>query len=296
MHEEHCFFSPSLARVGVALGLASTASRVRARRARAGSERGLGALAAKQCSAAMRFSPRVCGVQSYAEPAMNRARWQVSPRLRAALASAPGFLVCYWTLVDKTRRSTVLGPLAAQIGDSIAVRIAAHSHAGRRPSRSPAGRGLLPASPLTACSHSRARAALRSRRAHVRRRRAAAARAQTMGFGAGDIKDKFRTYDGDADKRLRKKLEKSGKFDESFKTPVRISASRRVETPSRRRCDSWPSHDAVGGFLVEFERVSGEIATRPVTHRSASKRLMWRSWAGGWPSGWPSCWASRTTC
>ena len=43
-----------------------------------------------------------------------------------------------------------------------------------------------------------------------------------MGFGAGDIKDKFRTYDGDADKRLRKKLEKSGKFDESFKTPVRI--------------------------------------------------------------------------
>jgi len=43
-----------------------------------------------------------------------------------------------------------------------------------------------------------------------------------MGFGAGDIKDKFRTYDGDADKRLRKKLEVSGKFDESFKTPVRI--------------------------------------------------------------------------
>ena len=43
-----------------------------------------------------------------------------------------------------------------------------------------------------------------------------------MGCGAGDIKDKCRTYDGDADKRLRKKLEKSGKFDESFKTPVRI--------------------------------------------------------------------------
>jgi hypothetical protein len=143
------------------------------------------------------------------------------PCTLASLSAPTGFLVCYWTLVGKTRRSTVLGPLAAQIGDSIA-RIAAHSHAGRRPSRSPAGRGLLPASPLTACSHSRARAALRSRRAHVRRRRAAAARAQTMGFGAGDIKDKFRTYDGDADKRLRKKLEKSGKFDESFKTPVRI--------------------------------------------------------------------------
>ena len=53
-----------------------------------------------------------------------------------------------------------------------------------------------------------------------------------MGFGAGDIKDKFRTYDGDADKRLRKKLEKSGKFDESFKTPVRIEKIN-VEVMSR---------------------------------------------------------------
>ena len=52
--------------------------------------------------------------------------------------------------------------------------------------------------------------------------RDAAAAHKAMGFGAGDIKDKFRTYDGDADKRLRKKLEQSGKFDESFKTPVRI--------------------------------------------------------------------------
>ena len=43
-----------------------------------------------------------------------------------------------------------------------------------------------------------------------------------MGFGAGDIKDKFRTYDGDADKRLRKKLEQSGKFGTSRSNSVRI--------------------------------------------------------------------------
>ena len=159
----------------------------------------------------------------------------------------------------------------------LCARIAAHSHAGRRPSRSPAGRGLLPASPLTACSHSRARAALRSRRAHVRRRRAAAARAQTMGFGAGDIKDKFRTYDGDADKRLRKKLEKSGKFDESFKTPVRISASRRVETPSLPQYDSWPSHDDVGGFFFDFEAIRTDLTE------------MLRAGSSRWPSSNDPC-------
>ena len=43
-----------------------------------------------------------------------------------------------------------------------------------------------------------------------------------MGFGAGDIKEKFRTFDGDADRKLRKKLDKQGKFAESFKTPVKI--------------------------------------------------------------------------
>ena len=32
-----------------------------------------------------------------------------------------------------------------------------------------------------------------------------------------------------------------------------ISASRRVEAPSRHRRDSCPSHDDVGGFFVEFE-------------------------------------------
>ena len=58
VHEEHCFFLPSLARVGVALGLASTASRARARARVLGSERGARSLGSKQCSAATRPSPR----------------------------------------------------------------------------------------------------------------------------------------------------------------------------------------------------------------------------------------------
>ena len=214
--------------------------------------------------------PTSCTRQSVAESAMNRARWHVSPRLRAAAASALPSVLLDASWQDAAQHC--FGAPSRPICGCRPVRTYRCAFARSPPPLTqPCGQG---ASPRLA-SHClqpqpRSRAALRSRRAHVRDcRRAAAARAQTMGFGAGDIKDKFRTYDGDADKRLRKKLEKSGKFDESFKTPVRISASRRVETPSRRRCDSWPSHDAVGGFLVEFERVSGEIATRPVTHRSA---------------------------
>jgi hypothetical protein len=34
-----------------------------------------------------------------------------------------------------------------------------------------------------------------------------------------------------------------------------ISASRRVEAPSRRRRDSCPSHEVVAGFFVEFEAI-----------------------------------------
>ena len=78
----------------------------------------------------------------------------------------------------------------------------------RRASCIRAGRGLLASPHCPAAAQ--------------RTPRDAAAAHKAMGFGAGDIKDKFRTYDGDADKRLRKKLEQSGKFDESFKTPVRI--------------------------------------------------------------------------
>ena len=44
--------------------------------------------------------------------------------------------------------------------------------------------------------------------------------------------------------------------------PVRISASRGVETPPRHRRDSYPSHDDVGGFFVDFEAVRTEYAPR----------------------------------
>ena len=58
VHEEHCFFWPSLARVGVALGLASTASRARARARVLGSERGARSL----CSEAV-----LCGDAAFAQ-------------------------------------------------------------------------------------------------------------------------------------------------------------------------------------------------------------------------------------
>ena len=58
---------------------------------------------------------------------------------------APGFLVCYWTLVGKTRRSTVLGPLAAQIGDSVAVRTYRCAFARSPPPLTqPCGQGASP--------------------------------------------------------------------------------------------------------------------------------------------------------
>ena len=146
-----------------------------------------------------------------------------------------------------------------------------------------------------------------------------------MGFGAGDIKDKFRTYDGDADKRLRKKLEQSGKFDESFKTPVRIEkinvevmgrwvAERLAEllgfeddvlselvmnmcvlgvplmpihedggaaAPSRRRGDSCPSDEAVGGLFFDFGAVRTDLTEmlRAGSRRRATRR---RARTNGW--------------
>ena len=45
-----------------------------------------------------------------------------------------------------------------------------------------------------------------------------------------------------------------------------ISASRRVEVPSLPWMDSWPSDEAVGGLFFYFERISGEIATRCISH------------------------------
>ena len=41
-----------------------------------------------------------------------------------------------------------------------------------------------------------------------------------------------------------------------------ISASRRVETPSRHRCDSCPSDEVVGGLFFDFEVVRTESTAR----------------------------------
>ena len=37
------------------------------------------------------------------------------------------------------------------------------------------------------------------------------------------------------------------------KSPMPLARARRPFVLIRRRRDSWPSHDAVGGFFVEFE-------------------------------------------
>ena len=42
-----------------------------------------------------------------------------------------------------------------------------------------------------------------------------------------------------------------------------ISASRCVEAPSRRRRDSCPSHDDVGGFFFDFEAVRTTLTEMP---------------------------------
>ena len=52
-----------------------------------------------------------------------------------------------------------------------------------------------------------------------------------------------------------------------------ISASRDVVAPSRRRRDSSPGEQVVGGLFFYFERFSGEIATRCVTHRLTKKEI-----------------------
>ena len=141
----------------------------------------------------------------------NQARWKCHscPAVQS-LAPTPCFLVCYWTLIG-TRRSIVWGPLPPKsVVHTLIAKPVLRAQPQRRASCIRAGRGLLASPHCPAAAQ--------------RTPRDAAAAHKAMGFGAGDIKDKFRTYDGDADKRLRKKLEKSGKFDESFKTPVPISA------------------------------------------------------------------------
>ena len=140
----------------------------------------------------------------------NQARWKCHscPAVQS-LASLPSVLLdASWQA--RGAASIVWGPLAAQIGGAhtLIAKPVLRTQPQRRASCIRAGRGLLASPHCPAAAQ--------------RTPRDAAAAHKAMGFGAGDIKDKFRTYDGDADKRLRKKLEKSGKFDESFKTPVRI--------------------------------------------------------------------------
>ena len=51
-----------------------------------------------------------------------------------------------------------------------------------------------------------------------------------------------------------------------------ISASRCVETPSRRRRDSCPSHNEVGGFFCDFERDRDSYSLEAVRMHSNSKK------------------------
>ena len=48
---------------------------------------------------------------------------------------------------------------------------------------------------------------------------------------------------------------------------VRISASRCVETPSRHRRDSCPSHDEVGGLFFDFEPMRTASSDRDASRR-----------------------------
>jgi hypothetical protein len=157
--EEHGFL-PS--RVGVALGLASTASRARARARVLGSERGARSL----CSEAV-----LCGDAAFAQglrcaklcrTSDVRARRQVSPRLRVA---APAFLVCYWTLVDTAPHCF----WAKSVVITLRARIAAHSHAALCGQRAPPRLASLPAA--TAAPPHCAQLRRRRRTSHGLRRR-----------------------------------------------------------------------------------------------------------------------------
>ena len=123
-----------------------------------------------------------------------RAYALVLPRRRRAL------LVCYWTLASLSRRSSDCGALAAQIGGRLRT-LTARASAHAQPSH------LSAAQPSAQIAVEAVRTpVVRQRRPHhllsTPRKNAAARQQRTkMGFGAGDIKDKFRTYDGDADKK-----------------------------------------------------------------------------------------------
>ena len=53
---------------------------------------------------------------------------------------------------------------------------------------------------------------------------------------------------------------------------VLIAASRGLPAALRHRRASSPGEEVVGGLFFDFERISGEIATRYITHRRTSPR------------------------
>ena len=65
---------------------------------------------------------------------------------------------------------------------------------------------------------------------------------------------------------------RKGEMQDMGKTDVRISASRRVETPSRHRRDSCPSDEVVGGFFFDYEPFRTASSDRDAPRRSATTR------------------------
>ena len=60
---------------------------------------------------------------------------------------------------------------------------------------------------------------------------------------------------------------RKGEMQDMGKTDVRISVSRRVETPSRHRRDSCPSDEVVGGFFFDFGAVPTASSDRDAPRR-----------------------------
>ena len=65
-----------------------------------------------------------------------------------------------------------------------------------------------------------------------------------------------------------------------------ISASRRVVVVSLCRCDSYLTHDAVGGRFSDFRATAmlraGGPSSSSTSVRCRSMPFLWRTWRGGW--------------
>ena len=80
-----------------------------------------------------------------------------------------------------------------------------------------------------------------------------------------ELKSKDETL-GAAAKDFRAKIDRKKALEERH-----TAASRGLSAALRHRCDSPPSDEAVGGLIFDFERISGEIATRYISHAGACK-------------------------